>query len=80
MLNSWKRILRVELTSTKLKSKIVLGDREEENLTMNISGTKTNAPLKDKGIISIMNLDYSTILKIQLGEYYKIKIFCGYIR
>ena len=78
MANSWKRILRVELTSTKLKSKIVLGDREEENLTINISGTKTNAPLKDKGIISVMNLDYSTILKIQLGEYYKIKIFCGY--
>ena len=78
MPDTWRRILRIELTSTKLKSKIVIGDKEEENLAINVSGTKYPAMLKDKGVISIMNLDYSTILKIQLGEYYKIKIFAGY--
>lgn len=78
MADSWMRILRVELISTKLKSKLVIGDKPEENLAMTISGSKYPAMLKDKGVISIMNLDYSTILKIQLGEYYKIKIFAGY--
>lgn len=78
MADSWRRILRVELISVKLKSKIVLGDLEEQNLAMTINGSKYPAMLKDKGVISIMNLDYSTILKIQLGEYYKIKIFAGY--
>lgn len=78
MVDSWRRILRIELISAKLNSKIVIGDKEEENLAITVNGTKFPAMLKDKGVISIMNLDYSTILKIQIGEYYKIRIFAGY--
>lgn len=47
-------------------------------LTIKVDGTKYPATNKDKGVITIINLSYDTIVKIKLGMYYKIKILCGY--
>lgn len=47
-------------------------------LSIKINGSKYAATNKDKGTISIYNLTYETITKIIIGEYYKIKIYCGY--
>lgn len=47
-------------------------------LTIKVDGTKYPATNKDKGVITIINLAYDTLIKIKLGMYYKIKILCGY--
>lgn len=49
-----------------------------DNLTIKVDGTKYPATNKDKGVITIINLSYDTIVKIKLGMYYIIKIYCGY--
>lgn len=76
-MDAWKRILRIELTSRVLKQTIVLGSKED-NLNIKISGTKEPAILKDGGVISINNMDYSLIIKIIVGKFYDIKIIAGY--
>lgn len=76
-MDAWKRILRIELTSRVLKQTIVLGSKED-NLNIKISGTKEPAILKDGGVISINNMDYSLIVKIIVGKFYDIKIIAGY--
>lgn len=90
----WMRLLRVELISQQNQDKIVIGDNQKErernypfgltassigdNLSIKIQGTKYPAINKDKGVLTIINLDMETRLKIQVGQYYGIKIYCGY--
>ena len=90
----WMRLLKIELTSTQMQETIVIGDNKQENerrynygivsstigdnLSIKVQGTKYPAINKDKGTLTIINLDYETILRIKLGQYYKIKIWCGY--
>lgn len=90
----WMRLLRIEFTSIQARETIVIGDNQQErqrryhhgivassindNLSIKVTGTKYPAINKDKGTITIINLDYETILRIKLGEYYNVKIYCGY--
>lgn len=48
------------------------------NLAIRISGSKYLALLKDKGTISIWNLEYDTIALIMAAQLYKIEIKVGY--
>lgn len=49
-----------------------------DNLTMKVEGAKYPATAKDKGTLTIFNLNYDTIIKIKEMQYYMIKIYCGY--
>lgn len=93
-MNCWMRQLKIELISEISKEKIVFGDNQRErmrtymygvptssvndNLTIKVSGTKYPALNKDKGTVVIYNIDQATLLKIQQGKFYHIKIWCGY--
>lgn len=48
------------------------------NFNIKISGSKYLATLKDKGTISIWNLEYDTIALIMAAELYRIEIKIGY--
>lgn len=76
--NMWMRTIKIELGSQKLRKAISFGDAEGDNYTISISGTKYPSSLKDKGVITIMNLPYDTIVEIIEGEFYDINIFVGY--
>lgn len=77
-MDAWKRILKIELTSYTLGQQIVLGGKETDNLYINVNGSKYPALLKDGGVITVKNLPYSTIVKIIVGRFYKIRIIAGY--
>lgn len=77
-MKAWMRRLKIELISPITKSKLVFGEDGKDNLTISVQGSKYPALLKDKGTISIYNLDYATITKIILYKYYKVKIYAGY--
>lgn len=78
-MDAWKRILKIELTSIELKQRVTIGGTEDkDNLYINVSGTKYPAILKDGGVISIKNMDYSMIVKLIVGHFYDIRIIAGY--
>ena len=75
----WIRQIEVILTSRKLKkSKKFSNEDEAHQYTMDISGSKYNALNKDKGTVSIWNLEYDEIVDIVTNEYYDIEIKAGY--
>ena len=90
----WMRTLKIELVSEVLKKKIVFGDNQtsrtrkynygitapsvNDNLTIKVAGTKFPATNKDKGTVTIYNIDQPTLLAIQQGQFYHINIYCGY--
>ena len=49
-----------------------------DNLTIKVDGTKYPATAKDKGTLTICNLNYETLVRIKEGQYYGITIYCGY--
>lgn len=74
----WIRQLKVVLTSQKNKNKIIIGDEENNNLTMKINIYKYMSTLKDNATIKITNLSYDIILQIMSGQYYDIEVWAGY--
>lgn len=90
----WMRKLKIELISDITKQKIVFGDNQEErtrsymygvpspsvndNLTIKVTGNKYPALNKDKGTVTIYNINQATLLKIQQEKFYHINIYCGY--
>lgn len=81
MKNAWMRVLKVTLTSKKLKKKIVFGENEDSNkpdLNIDVAGTKYMSTLKDECIIKISNLTYSEIVRIIDGEFFDVQVEAGY--
>lgn len=81
----WMRRIRLELTSN-ITGKVMIFDtydeekkRQKDSLSITISGSKSNALMRDKGIITITNLPYDKILEIIEYEYYTIDIYAGYL-
>lgn len=79
------RRIRLELTSN-ITGKVMIFDtydeekkRQKDSLSITISGSKSNALMRDKGIITITNLPYDKILEIIEYEYYTIDIYAGYL-
>ena len=78
MANAWMRKLVITLSSDKLNNKLVFGSNKNETLSIECVGSKYLSALKDTFTIKIKNLTYSEILQIISGEYYNVKIECGY--
>lgn len=75
----WMRHIEFTLTSRKTKmTKRFSTDDPEHQYTMDIKGSKYAALTKDKGTISIWNLEYDQIVEIVTYEYYDIEIKAGY--
>lgn len=75
----WMRHIEFTLTSRKTKmAKRFSTDDPEHQYTMDIKGSKYTALTKDKGTISIWNLEYDQIVEIVTYEYYDIEIKAGY--
>ena len=53
-------------------------DYKNTDLAISVSGDKYMSPLKDNCTIKISNMTYAQILQIIAGEYYNLKIECGY--
>ena len=51
---------------------------QSSDLAISVSGDKYMSPLKDNVTIKISNLTYAQIVQIIAGQYYNIKIECGY--
>lgn len=81
-MKAWMRILKVTLTSTKLKRQLVFGANEEtkntEDLEISVTGHKYMSTLKDDCVIKITNLTYSQIVQIIDGQYYDVTVEAGY--
>lgn len=78
-MKAWMRILKVTLTSRKLKRQIVFGVNEDRpNLNISVSGHKYMSALKDDCTIRISNLTYNEILRIIDGEFYDVTVEAGY--
>lgn len=81
---AWMRVLRVTLTtkspsqSGKNKQIVFEEDALGVGLSISVSGNKYMSTLKDNCTIKISNLTYVEIIKIITGEYYNVKIECGY--
>lgn len=77
----WKRILKVYLTSRFFKKRLVFGEnylKGNEDLNINITGSKYMSSLKDEFVIKISNLTYSEIVQIIDGEFYDVEVQAGY--
>lgn len=51
---------------------------QSSDLTISVSGDKYMSPLKDNVTIKISNLTYAQIVQIIAGQYYNLKVECGY--
>lgn len=81
MTRTWIRDLSVTLTSTLTRQSITFGQdylQGKTDLNIDVSGTKYLSTLKDSCVIQISNVDYSTILKLIMGEYYEVEVSAGY--
>lgn len=57
---------------------LTIGGKDDEDPSISIRGSKYLALTKDKGTITIKNLEYKTIAEIMAYELYKIEINVGY--
>lgn len=81
MNKSWIRILQVTLISTKLGRQLTFGSINQFDgwePTIEVKGYKYIGFMKDNCTVTISNLDYSKIVEIMSGEYFDIRIDCGY--
>ena len=81
MNNLWMRVLKVHLTSTKLKKTVTFGDqyllgKHDYHIQCNIY--KYMSGLSDACTIKIDNLNYSDLILLIKGEFYDVEIECGY--
>lgn len=81
---AWMRVLRVTLTTKspgqngKNKQLVIEEDANGVGLAMSISGNKYMSTLKDNCTVKISNLTCVEIIRIITGQFYNVKIECGY--
>lgn len=81
---AWMRVLRITLTTKSPgqngKNKQLVFEENESGvgLAINVSGNKYMSTLKDNCTVKISNLTYVEIVRIITGQFYNIKIECGY--
>ena len=73
----WIRILKVTL-SNQVGSTITLGGIGSKSLDITVDAIKKFSPLQDEAKVTITNLGYTQMLQIIRGQYFNIKIECGY--
>ena len=81
MAQAWMRYLEVTLSSQKLKKTLRFGTswmNDKDDLAIKVSGNKYMGSLKDACTIEIKNLTYGEVLQIIKGEFYDVKVVCGY--
>lgn len=74
----WMRSIEVTLTSKISKRQMKFSTEDKYQFTMDITGSKNLALNKDKGTLSIYNLEYDKVVEIMLLQYYQIEIKAGY--
>ena len=80
-MKAWMRVLRVTLTSRKLKKQMVFGNSQFTtgfDLAIDVSGYKYLSSLKDNCTVKLTNLTYNEVMQIIVGEFYDVKIEAGY--
>lgn len=81
---AWMRVLRITLTTKspgqngKNKQLVIEEDANGVGLAITVSGNKYMSTLKDNCTVKISNLTYAEIVQIITGQFYNIKIECGY--
>lgn len=81
---AWMRVLRITLTTKgpgqngKNKQLVIEEDANGIGLAVSVSGNKYMSTLKDSCTVKISNLTYTEIIQIITGQFYNIKIECGY--
>lgn len=81
---AWMRVLRITLTTKgpgqngKNKQLVIEEDANGIGLAVSVSGNKYMSTLKDSCTVKISNLTYAEIIQIITGQFYNIKIECGY--
>lgn len=81
---AWMRVLRITLTTKspgqngKNKQLVIEEDTNGVGLAMSVSGNKYMSTLKDSCTVKISNLTYVEIIRIITGQFYNVKIECGY--
>lgn len=81
---AWMRVLRITLTTKgpgeNGKNKQLVFEENENGvgLAITVSGNKFMSTLKDNCTVKISNLTYVEIVRIIMGQFYNIKIECGY--
>ena len=81
MIKAWMRDLQVVFTSNLTKSKLIFGDKwlkGEDDVDIEIVGTKYLSCNKDNFTIRISNLTYKEIIQLIKYQYYDIEIKAGY--
>lgn len=81
---AWMRVLRISLTTKSPgqngKNKQLVFEENESGvgLAISVNGNKFMSTLKDNCTVKISNLTYTEIVQIITGQFYNIKIECGY--
>ena len=81
---AWMRVLRISLTTKSPgqngKNKQLVFEENESGvgLAISVDGNKFMSTLKDNCAVKISNLTYTEIVRIITGQFYNIKIECGY--
>ena len=74
----WMRQIEVILTSRKCNKAMKFSTDDKYQFNMDIMGTKNLALNKDKGTLTIYNLEYDKMMETILLEYFIIEIKIGY--
>lgn len=80
-MDCWMRVLKVKFTSETLKKSIIFGEnylKGDDDVEMEIEGTKYLSAVKDTFTINLYNLTYNEMSQLINGKYYKVEIICGY--
>lgn len=83
-IKAWMRVLRITLTTKipgqngKNRQFVIEDDSKGIGLAVSVEGNKYMSPLKDNCTVKISNLTYAEIIQIISGQYYNVKIDCGY--
>lgn len=81
---AWMRVLRISLATKSPgqngKNKQLVFEENENGvgLAISVNGNKFMSTLKDNCTVKISNLTYTEIVQIITGQFYNIKIECGY--
>lgn len=81
---AWMRVLRISLATKgpgqNGKNKRLVFEENESGvgLAISVDGNKFMSTLKDNCTVKISNLTYAEIVQIITGQFYNIKIECGY--
>lgn len=83
-IKAWMRVLRITLTTKspgqggKNRQMVIEDNGDGIGLAISVTGNKYMSTLKDCCTVKIANLTYAEIIQIISGQFYNIKIECGY--